>query len=243
MQQVLASATKAYYSDKSFYRYRMDRDGSSIHSVHCLEYSYQEFQWLLDTEEMQKKIVCKKGLYRHMMQSFVGELKKTAGAVGYDPDSEYIRPHYKWFKTMITENCTEFYEEFCAFRPDLSLILNDLEEYCKKLQIEDTERDACRAHILKVATGNITVIFGAGAKGMDILQWLCSNDIENIVLADNDSKLWGQDKAGILIVSPEECVQKNPDAVYIVANKMHSQEIKEQLLQLGVEDSRISIYN
>lgn len=238
-QQVLACCKRIYYSDRSFYRYRMDREMSSINSVHGLEYSCQEFRRLLEDKKINEKLVCKTGLYRHMAQSFVGELIKTLRAVGYYTESEYIKPYFEWFYPNIRMAISEKILTEDMYYADMRCVLDDVVVFAKKLRDADMEQKQREEFILNNVSGKETVIFGAGARGKAACQLLLQNRITVNAICDNNMSIWGTELYSKKVLSPKECVQQFKNSKFIVANKFHQDEIKNQLIDLGIEEKNI----
>ena len=152
-QQVLACAKRAYYSSRSFYRYRRDREQSSINSRYGLQYSRQEFTRLLLDSEIRGKLVCMQGLYRHMATSFMGEYPKILASVNYDTDSEYVRDDYEWFRTTLLQAVER--SEFNlsrlpdGFRGGLLYALEDCKKYAEELRKQE---EGCKKNRKKEET-------------------------------------------------------------------------------------------
>lgn len=243
-QQVLACAQRAVYCEESFYRYRMDREQSSINSVHGLEYSQQEFARLLDTDKLKEKIVCMDGVFRHMAQSFYGELMKTLRAVGYDVDSEFIKPYYEWFKERLT-NAIESQSlgiDLYSIYPQLSLILEDIDMFCMQIKEKDLLMSRKREHFLESMGKKPVVVFGVGAYGKAAIKFLFENEIKIYAACDNNERFWNLEIYGTKIYSPEKCVKMFSDAMYIIANKRSHAQIGKQLHELGIGAKNILIY-
>ena len=86
------------------------------------------------------------------------------------------------------------------------------------------------------------VIFGCGKRGDTILSLLefMRNRIE--CLTDNSELLWGTRKDKLIILSPLDTVRRYPNAFYIVANKLHAQDILQQLYSMGICDDMVCVY-
>lgn len=241
-QQVLACCRRAYYSDKSFYRYRMDREMSSINSVHGLEYSYQEFKRLLDDTEINNKLVCECGLYRHMAQSFWGELRRTLRSVDYDIDSVHIKSYFEWFKEKIAGAIDKGILTSDMYHSDIPEILADIECFSKELKTKDSDIRNKEQHILSNVSERKVVIFGAGVRGRSALRFFRRNAINIIGVCDNDKEKWGNNIEGYYIHSPLECMEKYSNCVYVIANKFFPEEIKQQLIRAGISTMNIITY-
>ena len=63
-----------------------------------------------------------------------------------------------------------------------------------------------------------------------------------MAICDNDKKKQGNDYLNRKVVSPEEAVERYPNANFIIANAVYYDDIKRQLLRLGVDYNRIIIF-
>ncbi len=244
-QQVLSCARRALYVDKSFYRYRKDRELSSVNSISGLKYSYGEFVQLLRDFESNEKAIYADGLFVHMVLSLECELMKTLRGTEYDTNSELIKPYYMWFKEKILMAIDRklLTADLYGQCPNLHLILGNLEEFSLRLQKEDTILKEQRERILNAAKDSAVVIFGAGGYGRTIIEYLYEHNIKVHAICDNNNSLWDTEKYSLRIYSPAECVRKFKHDIYIVANKKYSREIREQLLNLGVKENNIFSYS
>ncbi len=241
-QQVLACARRAYYSDRSFYRYRTDRDTSSMNSLHGLQYSHQEFKRLLEDETLFKKLVYPAGLYRHMVQSFHGELNKLLKATDYDVHSEHIEPYAKWFVEQIGQalalklvspaDLDIYYQYF-------QMIADDIEKYAADLKQREMLLRENTELILAKTQGKKTVIFGAGICGKRAAAFLKENEREIAAICDNNRELWGTHKYDCIVVAPQESVKRFGECIYLIANKYQVEEIEAQLCDIGIQKQSI----
>ena len=68
------------------------------------------------------------------------------------------------------------------------------------------------------------------------------NEDKICCLTDNSKMLWNTAKKGHIVLSPLEAVKQFPDAQYIVANKLHADDIVEQLKLMGISEEMIVVY-
>lgn len=244
-QQVLSSAKRAVYSDKSFYRYRMDREDSSINSIHGLKYSYWEFSRLLEDSKLREKIIYIDGVFAHMVQSFCCELIKTLRAADYDVESESIRPYYRWFKEQILRavNSRLLSIDLYQLYPQLSSILDNIYKFSLELKDNDLILNRKREKFLEMVKIKRIVVFGLGAYGRSVIKYLYKHNIPIVAACDNSKILWGKKQYGLSVYPPPECVKCFPDCTYVIANKNNSGEIYNQLLDLGMKENCIVIYS
>jgi FlaA1/EpsC-like NDP-sugar epimerase len=77
---------------------------------------------------------------------------------------------------------------------------------------------------------------------MEALNFCKKYGYDCIALIDNNSKLWGRKISGIEVKAPVDIINKKLDVKYVVANKLHSEEIEMQLKKNGVPDKSIVIW-
>ena len=68
-------------------------------------------------------------------------------------------------------------------------------------------------------------------------------DVEVVAYVDNNEALWGTVSDGVEVMAPQQAVNTYPDGIYVVANVNHYEDIKEQLENLGINESNIIICN
>lgn len=86
------------------------------------------------------------------------------------------------------------------------------------------------------------VVFGCGYCGYQAYQWLGRKGYHILAFMDNNEALWGKRIDGYLIEPPEKVtVWKNREK-YLIANELYYNEIRNQLLDMGVRDEKICLY-
>ena len=83
------------------------------------------------------------------------------------------------------------------------------------------------------------VIFGAGQYGKRILQYLKNLQCQPIALVDNNASLWNEERYGYKIVEPSELISKYHNMKIVIATKLYSMEVEEQLFSMGVSEDRV----
>lgn len=240
-QQVLACAERAYYSDRSFYRYRIDREMSSINSMYCLQYSRQEFARLLLEPELYSKLVCIQGLYRHMATSFIGEYRKMLLSVGYDTDSMHVKNDYEWFRITLLDAVGQSKFDLSklpdSFREELLLALNDCKEYASKIQKQEEKyKGKMNAFLRKIGSRDV-IVFGAGNRGNMVIRKLLQSRIKPISVYDNNEAIWGKHICDVTISKPEKPESNN--VLVVIANKFNKAEMAKQLIDMGTPQNQI----
>ena len=104
------------------------------------------------------------------------------------------------------------------------------EEFKHFIEADDIAWEQTRQKIAALEPMIDTVIFGIGNMGFLVNCYLEQNDMPTVVGIDNASWKWNQELNGLLILSSEEGVKRYPNAVYIIANAAHGQEMKDILV-------------
>lgn len=239
----IIKAEKVKYLEDSFYRYRIDRMDSSSNSGIGIKYSYDEFKRLVEKIKSDKSIdyACKKVLYIRMSKSFIssyGDIRRTPIALNTKEKERY----YKWFKTTMlkaiedeilneSDMPTLMWEEMVA--------LLECEDKLREFQMENDLENSIRS---KYADNKKVFIFGCGNYGYRAYKDLIDFNIKITAFLDNNKELWGKTFEDIIIQSPGYLREYKGDVLVIIANELHSKEMKNQLIELGVMEKNILKY-
>lgn len=239
-QQVQACAKRVYYSNMSFYRYRMDRETSSINSSKGLSYSRQEFARLISDTALYAKLVCKQGLYRHMAQSFMVEYRKQIIASGYDTAVKNLNDDYEWFRKILVKavKCSEFELNKLPdyLKEDLECLLSNCNRYAQKVYEQEKIQKEKKDSILNKVGNRDVAVFGAGRIGRKVVWTLLQCGIKPVFLYDNNQSIWGEYIYGIPISKP---LKPKEDTLIVVANKMSREIIRKQLMDMEIPKEQI----
>lgn len=82
------------------------------------------------------------------------------------------------------------------------------------------------------------IIFGASGYGKKVLYSLDDKEYKAIAFIDNRTELQGEKFNGIIIESPTEISKYSYDYI-IISKAVYDQEMRKQLLELGVEEKKI----
>ena len=238
--QVLACAGRVYYSDKSFYRYRRDREDASAGSLYGLQYAQYEFERMLKDAYIWNNLKCKQGFYRRMAGSFKGEYDKILQITGFDVDSIYLSQYYKWFCKILKQAIKEEVYNLDYMQDDnrkeFMFFLNDNRKYVEEVQKKYDMYKKKVTPYLNIIGKRDVVIFGAGNWGRTLLRQLLHERIKPIFIFDNNQKLWGERILDVQIKEPE-CIAD--DQCVLIACKIHGIEIAKQLKKVGIKENQI----
>ena len=103
------------------------------------------------------------------------------------------------------------------------------------------EKEEIMKLLLHLTKRRPVAIFGCGNRGERLMHFCNSNNIPIASFCDNNAALHGERKLGIRIISPKELKDElyNKNEVVILSMKEGKEQVKEQLLNLGIEIDRI----
>lgn len=255
--ELYAALGKTMYLDEYYYRYTIDRAESSIRQNKSMMQEMGEYKRLFD-----KKVIPENkfaGIRRtvdwKMLNTFAAKSDMILPMVNYDVESELFRQPYIWFKNMIEmEFHGDYSDNICGINPENIEKVTDLiaspSMYANKLYVNNERiRQEERIFLQKILSAKKhVIIFGCGIKGQRLFRWLLFTDhsekekINIDAATDNDKKRWNSSFMGVDVVPPEEAVRNYYNDIFIIANKFHSDDIKRQLLNLGMDNESILIF-
>lgn len=244
MHRVRMKVERGMYIKEFGYCYRTDREESSTNSVKGLQYAKYEYQYLLEHDDIPE--IYKSKIYYTMSLSFVSESRKLLPRAEYVWSAEDLEC-YEWFRDILIKaiNDGQLVESMGGkdwWKP-LSALIASKEDFAGRLKSVSDNLEK----IKKIAsdTGFI-IICGAGIRGQGLARILKKEEAivkkTDILYADNDSRIWDSYISGIKVLPVELCAEQYRDAVFVIANKMHSTQIRNQLLSKGISEERIYEY-
>jgi FlaA1/EpsC-like NDP-sugar epimerase len=129
---------------------------------------------------------------------------------------------------------------------DVELTMEKLRRQIKNDGIEpDGFNNKYLAKVMNmVRSEECVVVFGTGAYGKIVVDYLRKSDISNIAcFCDNNADRGNSEMMGLAVLKPEHACCKYPDACYIVTPKGYDNEILRQLVGLGVSVENIVLFN
>lgn len=238
-------AASAYHINLPLYLYRIDNPGSSMHDSTKTIVIAEEHEFLQN--ELRKRDITNEHIWHNAYlwkyMDFRGNLRYLKGEYRQELFERYLQELEKdreVLKKYAKQGYGQFAGEMMEESPQRVLELLDQDEFQEQ---EGRERLYRLVNaVAKLSSGQEIVIFGAGQRGRRILELLYFEMQCVRCIADNDRELWDTDLSGFRILSPEKAVEKYPDAVYIVANRLHAQEMEQQLKNMGIQESRLILW-
>ncbi len=240
--QVLSKAERAMYIADELYYYRQT-NGNSSFNKNGFRYLIEEYKNIRKIS-LRKSDIWRQAYYERLFRQTVGRFQRMAVSGRYWEETE---DDIRALRNMLRKA-----EMDGDFTPD------KLDEVNRKIyhELQNDSRiifeNECRVFEPKVkklqALRNFVgdgdaVIFGCGKYGRYIYALLESHMPERIkAFCDNDMSLWNTSIQDIQVYKPEEAAERYRNCGYIIANAKSAEVIKEQLLKLGITESRIFVY-
>lgn len=247
LQQVKTYTKKAMYLDKSFYRYRQDREAASSREFEGLEYYKKEFLWINEDLRLIDMLrnIHKKYYYFTMSISFITKYEQILEKLLGNWRDKRLRDPYLWFREQIIPAITKGFLEETMYGKvlweRLNLLLDSQEEH-SRLFIEEMrkKKQGVQAFLERVGNQSI-IIFGCGIRG-ERLMLLCDNNHMDIRgFCDNNTELQGRTKFGFPVISPKDLEKemKDKNRVILLSMKNGQEHVCEQLKEMGIGEDRI----
>ena len=227
-------ADTVYHLDVPVYLYRMDNPGSSMKDptktvVIANEHDY--LQGELRRMQITDKVIWKLAYYWKYMD-FYGNMHRLVGA---GRQALFERCQTELEKDL--PNIPDYNEEDYPYTSREDILIHP-ERYQAVIEAsfqEYHETNKRNENLFRnVSRADEIVIFGCGQRGRNVYRRLHSVQGRVICFADNGEGLWYTEVNGRTVLPPKEAVEKAPDALYIVANKLHGEDMVRQLEEMGV---------
>ena len=230
--QTHTKALRAKYIPQAYYHYCLDRTNSSTNSCKSIKYFQQEFEFLNPLIENENKRDVN-FYYIRMARAFLFCCQHQMYTENADKSD--IREKYDWFR----KNLQDAVEKKLLQQNMLGIHLwNELHNLLNLTFEEAAQKKMTDIYSHIINAKNI-VIFGCGYRGFCAYKYLKNIQKEPSVFLDNNSELWNTNIDNISIKAPQKYSDFPKDTVYLIANDSYYTEMKEQLINLGVEEDNI----
>jgi glycosyltransferase involved in cell wall biosynthesis len=239
-------AQKIIAIDRVLYHYRRDNTSASTYNRKTAEYNYRETRYTLDIIEKKKESdnirllsAFAKECVEYAIWPYIEILKWSEPSENTDEAllgyrelfSDYIK------KGILSGDNTE--QRLWWF---VNLLLEGLEVFKGTARVfARFEKEKVLKYVTWLKSAENIVVFGTGVRGKAIYAFLKNNGFENVFcdnrIKNNCRKLFGTD-----IMLPEEAVRIYPQALYIITSPSNEKEMREQLIGMGIDEDRISLY-
>lgn len=238
---------RGMFLNQSFYRYRRDNSSSSTYNPRCVRYNLAECGYIRrrmreeNVEDIKKRSFIARETVMMALEPYI-----TLRGVS-EPDSE-TREALEEFREIIKEDRENGLLRQEEMLPkhwiEMRLFTEAPKAWEAYVAISSEAGYALfRDFIKKMSDQKQIVIFSAGKAASYALCLMRMNEIDTIqAFCDNDKKKWGGRYGKYHILAPGEAVKRYPKAHYLIANRVHGEEIKEQLCAEGIPEADISVY-
>ncbi len=232
-------AGRVMFLKDCFYRYRQHYGASSVGSQEKHSHIIAEYAWIW--EQMQER-----GLTDEISRSFYMSMKFHSYLWNYNrlhPDGRL-----KFLENLGKDQILAFDEKLIAYVIPEKEKLLDLwqghwQDMAFKNERERLRREKVTAFLDVFKRAAQIVVVCAGELGVSILEAEKRLNTGKVcAVCDNAVSMQGQHVEGLEVVSVDNAVRMYPEAHFMIANIYHTQEIYEQIVNLGVEIEKISIY-
>ncbi len=238
--QVLSHAERTIYLDKKVYYYRQTRGNSS--------FNRKSFQYLItEYGQLGKSLATmnerwQTAYYMRMFRQTVGRFQRMAISGIYWKETE---PEIEILIGKLHSALLNNFFSIHDFDEENKMLWDMLIDAPKRVYdfynigIEPLKR---KFGEIKSKIGEDKVVIMGCAKAGQFLQVVLENHWSDSVVAmcDNNSALWNTQIQNMTVISPQEAVAKHPDAKYITTSKRYAEQMKQQLIELGVSAEQIA---
>lgn len=239
---ISALADTCYHMDMPVYLYRTDNPGSSVYDPKKAVVIADEYIFL--KSELKKRAIENTDVWRHFYvwkyNDFYGNLVRFNGDARralYDRCREELNVDRH---ALGKYRCAQYSNAISdLLEKSETDVLGDIEERFQHYMRLSQHREK----LYKKVKNRKIVIFGCGARGKGVLKFLQAVKGQIYGFTDNNESLWNLSVEGLMVFPPEDMVRDCPDALYVVANKCHSDDITVQLGMLGVSEEQIYVFD
>ena len=231
-------AETSYHLDLPVYLYRVDNPGSSM-------YDSKKTVVIADEHDFLKRELEMRGItdpyiwhnaYQWKYTDFRGNMRHLKGEYRqelFDRYREELEKDREAMNQYIELGYNQNVWEMITESPE------DIKEKIEQETVREKKKNEDLYEFLdcltKLPDEQGIVVFGCGQRGKAVLEYLGFAELPVCCMADNAEELWGTVKWGQVVLSPDQAVERYPDACYIVANKYHSDDILRQLSGYGIK--------
>lgn len=246
--QVALNVKRGVFLNRSLYRYRRDNAGSSTYNKKCVLFNLSECRNLLRTAQAMEITDRKTWEFLAREISIIAH-RPYVELLEWNQPAEGTKEALEEFRGILREFIDHGLLSQDLLAPGMWMQIRifvdnpEFYEYYSRLEAEIVVKQI-RKFLERLSSRKQVILFGSGFVGQCAYCLIRLNKISNIVaFADNDRRKWGQSYGGCPIESPEKLRKDYPNAYYLIANSRYSKEIREQLLEVGIDEEHIGMYD
>lgn len=231
-------AKRIWFMKEAFYCYRIDNPNASTFSLRSIELHNREY------EELKKQLVSR-GRWESYKTVFFGwellSYRWILRRLSKEVRGTEMEKVYRYLRGQIEEHGNGSESVMVPVQELEEALLKGKADFSEKVLEGIENSEGLLAYIKSSFREDSPILlFGVGQIGKILKEFLELHQKE-VILLDNSSKLQATGFMGQRVFLPEEAVESFPDEKIIIASAIHGQEMKGQLLALGVQEGQIFI--
>ncbi len=242
LQQVKTYINRAMYLDKSFYRYRQDRDSASSNNINGLIFYKNEFEWINEKLRLIEILSDTHARYYYytMSISLMSKYDEILKKMNWNWRIEQLQMPYQWFKNelervldlkIITKDmyADEQWEE-------LILLMLSPQEHSEWLKAKDIREKNLYKKIIEKIAKRPVIIFGCGIRGGMFMMFCHKYNIPIRAFCDNNQQLYNSKRYSYDIISPKYLAEitKKENLVIVISVLKEKESIYKQIKELKI---------
>ena len=239
--QVIANANKIIYLNKPMYYYRQGDLLASSYNHNSLNYvkdEYESLEHFAQTLPDNWKYVYYKKMAYQCLDRFYFMAFENVFWKESEKSIDWLKEKINY---AINNNILNANNVFAPNWEKMNIFLKDANSLFQFIQKESEERKNVTLQTMKLMKDYEWIVFGYGISGKNIYNFLHLYNIKVNAFCDNLLEKQGKNFDNISILSPSEAVKNYSNSHFVIANKDHYNEMKKQLIDMGVKAE--SIYN
>lgn len=243
MFQVHSMAKKAVYVNQYIYHYRLDNGESSAYDKNAFGFLVQECSY---KEKFLKElpIIWQKYSALELVEQTRARFCQMAFSGHFWEDAleniSYIR---EYLAGLYRENVLHMEDMTAEAWAGLQLFLESPQSFYGFCRFDYLFKTYGVRLLRKRIGEKDVVIFGAGKRGMYCHVILTAQHIGNVrSFCDNNASLQGTRQQGLMVLSLFQAYAEYPDAVYVVSGGKYAMEMRQQLLEYGINEDKMILF-
>lgn len=240
--KAFSMAKKALFTNKLMYHYRQDNSGCSSYSEKAFGFLFNEYSLNKEyTEKLNKE--WNDVIYtKYYLQTITRVSKMAEGDKKWSSYTEYIGKIIENLKLARDNNTWEGKHMYELQKNECDIFLSGEDNglyYFKELF---ARQDKNVQEMNDFLGDNTFVIFGTGIWGGFLNKYFSHKGNSNLLGYCDNNKGGKQYAYGLKVYTPEEVIDELEEFKVVVAVKYHFDDIKAQLLKLGIKEEDIFVY-
>lgn len=230
--KVIKYAKTAMYIPDYFYKYCAIREQSSCFNPRVIKYCYEEFYAINEHDLYNGDDYDHQGFYYKLYSYSLNELKRLLTIMHCELTNENFYQYYGWIRAKLLEGLEKNY---IYLSKQLDLFINHLDQLIELFTIEYKKKSAFFDKIKNFSNCRLAY-WGFGSDGRNLLVSSIQHDIFPDVIIDSYCT-YANDT--IKIIKFNEIKESLNDFIFIISSSKYYDNIKNNLLKNGIQESRI----